>query len=205
MWDIWADDSIVPWKPKDGPKPITAPKRDLPTHAESFNPPEEYLLDEKEKQAYEEQDETERQLNFMPTKADALRKVPLYENLIREHFERCLDLYLCPRMLRKKTNLVDPNALLPELPSPGDLRPFPTKLGNEFKFHKSPIRSIAISPDGKYLASGDEQHNLVIWDIKSTRIMRKYKLVNEVIDNIEWCPNRYAVVAVSNDTDVYVI
>jgi hypothetical protein len=31
------------------PKPITAPKRDLPTHAESFNPAEEYLFDEQEK------------------------------------------------------------------------------------------------------------------------------------------------------------
>ena len=35
--------------------------------------------------------------------------------------------------------------------------------------------------------------------------MRKYKLLNEVIDNIEWCPNRYAAVAVTNDTSVYII
>lgn len=44
-WDIWADDSIVSWKPRRMPKAITAPKRDLPVHAESFNPPEEYLFD----------------------------------------------------------------------------------------------------------------------------------------------------------------
>lgn len=48
VWDIWQDDTIVPWKPKDAPRAIPAPKRELPTHAESFNPPEEYLLDEKE-------------------------------------------------------------------------------------------------------------------------------------------------------------
>lgn len=30
VWDIWEDDSIVPWKPKDAPKKIEAPKRDLP-------------------------------------------------------------------------------------------------------------------------------------------------------------------------------
>ena len=28
------------------PKAITAPKRDLPQHAESFNPPEEFLFDD---------------------------------------------------------------------------------------------------------------------------------------------------------------
>lgn len=39
VWDIWEDDSIVPWKPKDAPKKIEAPKRDLPQHAESYNPP----------------------------------------------------------------------------------------------------------------------------------------------------------------------
>lgn len=45
-WDIWQDDSIVTWRPKKMPKPITAPKRDLPTHAESYNPADEYLYDE---------------------------------------------------------------------------------------------------------------------------------------------------------------
>lgn len=47
-WDIWEDDTIVPWKPRDAPKAIVAPKRDLPLHAESYNPPEEYLFDKEE-------------------------------------------------------------------------------------------------------------------------------------------------------------
>jgi len=42
------------------PKPITAPKRDLPGHNESFNPPEEYLFDEQELKDYEEAEEGER-------------------------------------------------------------------------------------------------------------------------------------------------
>ena len=45
VWDIWEDETIVPWRPKDAPKHIAAPKRDLPMHAESYNPPEEYLFD----------------------------------------------------------------------------------------------------------------------------------------------------------------
>ena len=46
VWDIWEDETIVPWRPKDAPRHIPAPKRELPMHAESYNPPEEYLFDE---------------------------------------------------------------------------------------------------------------------------------------------------------------
>lgn len=59
-WDIWQDESIVSWRPRRMPKPITAPKRDLPGHNESFNPPEEYLFDEQELKDYEEAEEGER-------------------------------------------------------------------------------------------------------------------------------------------------
>lgn len=50
IWDVWEDDTIVAWRPRKMPKPITAPKRELPTHAESVNPAEEYLFDEQEKE-----------------------------------------------------------------------------------------------------------------------------------------------------------
>ena len=199
-WDIWEDDSIVTWKPRKMPKPITAPKRDLPAHGESFNPPEEYLFDEKEKEEWHANDEEDRQTNYLPQKFEALRKVPLYENLIQEHFERCLDLYLCPRLLRKKVNVTDPTKLIPELPSPNDLKPFPTQVSFDFTFHKSPVRTIAISPNGLFLASGDEQHNLIIWCTRTTKILRKYELNHKVIDCIEWCPNvDYNMLAVTNE------
>lgn len=135
LWDIWEDDTIVPWKPKDAPKHIQAPKRDLPMHAESYNPPDEYLLDDQELKQLDELDDHEKPFNFVPQKIDSLRKVPLYENLVREHFERCLDLYMCPRMTKKKVNITDPNMLLPELPSPNDLKPFPTVQSIEYCFH----------------------------------------------------------------------
>lgn len=56
----------MPWRPKNAPKAIPAPKRDLPTHAESFNPPEEYLFDEEELKEFNEMDEIDRPLNFIP-------------------------------------------------------------------------------------------------------------------------------------------
>ena len=109
-------------------------------------------------------------------------------------------------MMKKKVNITDPNMLIPELPSPNDLKPFPTTLSIDFNFHKTCVRSISISPCGKYLASGDEDHNLVIWQITAARIIRKYKLQYPVIDCIEWCPSpTNCLLSASNDELVYII
>jgi hypothetical protein len=51
--------------------------------------------------------------------------VPAYAKFVQERFERCLDLYLCPRARKKRLN-VDPDSLLPKLPKPKDPMPFPT-------------------------------------------------------------------------------
>ena len=113
---------------------------------------------------------------------------------------------MCPRMMKKKMNVADPSVLIPELPSPNDLRPFPTQVGMDFKFHKSCVRSISITTCGNFLASGDEDHNLVIWHLSTGKILRKYKLQNKVIDCIEWCPSKTnCLIAVANEECVYVI
>jgi ribosome biogenesis protein ERB1 len=39
----------------------------------------------------------EDQPSFVPQAFSCLRHVPLYDKFIKERFERCLDLYLCPR------------------------------------------------------------------------------------------------------------
>lgn len=61
-------------------KHISAPKRHLPGHAESYNPPSEYLFDERElKQWHKQKDSAwKRKLHFVPQKYDSLRKVPAY-------------------------------------------------------------------------------------------------------------------------------
>lgn len=206
IWDIWEDDSVVTWRPRKMPKAIAAPKRDLPVHGESYNPPEEYLLDENEKEEWEKKDPEDRPMNYLPKRFEALRKVPLYQDLIREHFERCLDLYLCPRVLKKKVNITDPSQLIPDLPQPSDLKPFPTSLSIDFNFHKTCVRSISVSPCGDFLASGDEEGNVVVWHVPTTRILRTYKLQNQIIDCVEWCPNKdKCVLAVVNEENVCLI
>ena len=132
--------------------------------------------------------------------------MPMYTELIREHFERCLDLYLCPRLLRKKVNLTDASKLIPELPSPNDLKPFPVQVSIEFNFHSTTVRSIAVSPNGLYLASADEDHNLVIWNTRSGKIVRQYRLAKRIVDNVEWCPSMdRCLLAVANEDSVHLI
>jgi len=124
--------------------------------------------------------------NFEPQVFDALRKVPLYQNLIKETFERCLDLYLCPWVLKKKVN-VAASALIPDIPNASDLKPFPSQISIEYRGHQAQVRSLSVSPCGKYLATGDIKGNLFIWDVLTSRIVKRYKF--NTIDSVQWNPN----------------
>lgn len=137
--------------------PVNAPKRDLPGHAESYNPPPEYLFDEKEQKEWLKlKDEPhKRKLHFMPQKFKSLREVPAYPRFLRERFLRCLDLYLCPRAKRLKLN-IDAEYLIPKLPSPKDLQPFPTVESMIYKGHTDLIRSVSVEPKGEYIVSGSD-------------------------------------------------
>ena len=70
-------------------------------------------------------------------------QVPLYSEFIKERFERCLDLYLAPRARRMRLHVASPEALLPQLPKPRDLQPFPTTLLLKFLGHVGKVRSPA--------------------------------------------------------------
>lgn len=52
--------------------------------------------------AWEQQEPAERKLNFVPQRFGCLRAVPAYTRFIHERFERCLDLYLCPRQRKMR-------------------------------------------------------------------------------------------------------
>jgi ribosome biogenesis protein ERB1 len=112
------------WVSYAGLSYIPPPKPKLPGHNESYNPAAEYVPTEEERAAYDMMDPTDKP-DFIPQSFDAMRKVPAYAKYVQERFERCLDLYLCPRARKKRLN-VDPESLLPKLPKPRDLQPFPT-------------------------------------------------------------------------------
>lgn len=205
VWDIWKNESVVAYRNSRLPKQIEAPKRDLPSHAESYNPSKEYLLTKEEQAEQNDLDPEDKLYNFEPKAFDCLRRVPLYQNLIKENFERLLDLYICPRVQKKKINIAA-SSLIPDMPNPSELKPFPSKIAVEYKGHDdSKVRSLSVSPCGRYLASGDEAGNLFLWDAQTGRIRHKYKFEG-VIDCVRFNPNpNVCVLAVVNMNHTYIL
>jgi ribosome biogenesis protein ERB1 len=92
------------------------------------------------------------------------------------------------------------------MPNPSDLKPFPSKISIEYKGHnESKIRSISVSPCGKYLASGDEAGNLILWDVQTGRIRQRYTFEG-IIDCVRFNPNKNVLVlAVVTLKRVYIL
>ena len=204
LWDIWEDESL-PMRDKQLPKNITAQKGELPLHSESYNPPAEYLLDENELKEWEKADESERRINYVPQKYSALRRVMPYDRFVNDVFERCVELYLCPRLIRKKIR-VDPGSLIPKLPDPKELKPFPTFEALRYIGHKAKLTSISVDPSGSYLASGDESGVLIIWNVYTGRLIREYKFEQSVQD-VQWNKNKdiQLLAATTEDDNVVLI
>ncbi|MCJ1357849.1 MAG: Ribosome biogenesis protein erb1 [Icmadophila ericetorum] len=189
-YDIWADEAPRP----DHIMNIPAPKLPPPGYDESYHPPPEYLPDPAEKQAWEEADDEDKEKEYLPADHSALRKVPGYDRFLKEKFERCLDLYLAPRVRRKKLN-IDPESLLPKLPSPEDLRPFPTTCATVFRGHEGRIRSLAIDPSGTWLASGGDDGTVRLWELLTGRQVWSVKLgSDEAVNVVRWRPGKDAAV-----------
>lgn len=140
---------------------VTAPKRDLPGHAESYNPPPEYLFDDLEMKEWRKlaTQPHKRKLHFLPQKYNSLREVPAYPRYLRERFLRCLDLYLCPRARRMRLT-IEPEYLIPKLPSPRDLQPFPTVETLVYSGHTDMIRTISVDPKGQFIVTGSDDTSI---------------------------------------------
>ncbi|KIZ07232.1 block of proliferation 1 [Monoraphidium neglectum] len=111
----------------------------------------------------------------------------MYSDFIKEQFERCLDLYLCPRV-RKKRLHVNPQSLVPKLPKPQDLQPFPTRLAIRFSGHVGKVRCLAPHPGGQWLATGGQDGSLRLWEVTTGRCTRTWQLGGPVA-SLAWCPN----------------
>jgi ribosome biogenesis protein ERB1 len=161
FYNLWDDNKDE--QRSDHPMHVPAPKMRLPVTQESYNPPEEYLFTPEEQARWDALDPEDRRPKYIPQKFSSLRSVPAYENFVRERFERCLDLYLCPRV-RKTRIHVDPESLIPKLPSPKDLKPFPTTETITYKGHSGRIRCFNMDPTGQWVISGAPHTHLYILD-----------------------------------------
>lgn len=186
---------------------IPAPKLKLPGHEESYNPPKEYLPSEEERNAaLLEAESAGARPPVFPTLFESLRKVPAYADFIRERFERCLDLYLCPRSRVKRLNIDDPESLVPKLPKPKDLQPFPSAAAIRYLGHVGPVRSICTDLSGKFLASAGADGTVRLWEVQTGRWMRTWQVSTEGIACVTWCPNPLlSMLAVASGPRVYLI
>lgn len=111
-----------------------------------------------------------------------------YDKAIRERFERCSDLYLCPRKMAVR--LPDTAAeLLPELPDPEELRPFPTAEAIRFVGHTGRVRAVDVSPTGAILASGSSDGELKLWETQTGWCIKTYKLSEYSNGGAVWSVN----------------
>ena len=199
-YDIWADEQPRP----DHAMHMPAPKLPPPGFDESYHPPAEYLPDKNEKEAWQKADEEDREKDYLPADHSALRKVPGYDRFVKEKFERCLDLYLAPRVRRTKLN-IDPESLLPKLPNPDELRPFPTHEAARFHGHKGRVRSLAIDPSGQYLATGGDDGTAKVWTLQPPREIWSAQLVSDsAVNVVRWRPSKDApVLAACAGDEIY--
>jgi ribosome biogenesis protein ERB1 len=185
IWDDTEDEVLA--ESKRHRFHLPAPKSALPGHAESYNPPDEYLMTKEEIEAMEAGPDEDRK--FIPKKHTCLRHVAGYDNFVKERFERCLDLYLCPRKLKRRLN-IDPETLVPRLPKPKELRPFPNMLCMQYLGHSKGVRSIAVSPDGQFLVSGSDDCTVRLWEVDTSLCRYSWKLSDPVV-SVSWNPNGY--------------
>ncbi|RDW75054.1 ribosome biogenesis protein ERB1 [Coleophoma cylindrospora] len=201
-YDLWQDE-----QPRaDHVMNIPAPKMAPPGYDMSYNPPPEYLPTKAEKQAWDSTDPEEREKEYLPTGFDALRKVPAYDTFIKERFERSLDLYLAPRVRKNRLN-IDPASLLPKLPRPEELKPFPTVCSILFRGHEGRIRSAAIDPSGLWLATGGDDGTVRLWDTSNGRQIWSVKIGDEeAVNVVRWRPGRDAVIlSAAAGEDIFLI
>lgn len=169
---------------------MPAPQLPPPQTIESYNPPEEYLFDDDEKKEWDEAEKEDRKTGFVPQKYAALRNVPGYKELVQERFERCLDLYLAPRTRKVKLN-IDPESLVPKLPHPRELRPFPIACAVQYRHPASSrVRTVSIDPKGEWVASGSEDGLVRVWDLGNGREVWRWNLKAGAVQAVEWSPNR---------------
>ncbi|KAI4708386.1 Ribosome biogenesis protein erb1 [Alternaria sp. Ai002NY15] len=200
-FDVWADEKPRP----DNTMHIPAPKLPPPGYEASYHPPPEYLPDKVEEQKWLEQDDEERETDFLPKNYDALRKVPGYETFVKERFERSLDLYLAPRIRRNRLN-IDPESLLPKLPNPEELKPFPTTCAAIYRGQEGRVRCVSVDPNGIFVASGGDDGYVRVWELLTGRQVWNAKLSDEAVDAVQWRPTKEtSVVAAACGENVYLI
>lgn len=187
FYDLWEKEMDV-----NRPSPyLPPPRRRMPGHELSYNPPEEYLPTEEDLEKWKKDPESAPKGPFSK-QYNSMRTVPQYDKAVVDAFDRCLDLYMCPREARprpeKSKRIHSLQELLPKLPHPTELKPFPSHSVVSFTGHTAAITSISVHPTGEWLASAALDHTLRIWEVETGRCCRQIRFTGDV-RMLQWNPN----------------
>lgn len=104
------------------------------------------------------------------------------EQMLQERFSRCLDLYMCPRGIRHKMVVEDATELLPTLPDPSALKPFPSTMSMDFAREDAigtPVTSLSVdASSGQWLASA-QGSRVFLWEIASGQCLHQWTFQEE--------------------------
>lgn len=96
-------------------------------------------------------------------------------------------------------------ALLPNLPKPSELKPFPSLLVVRYQGHSAPIHSLSPSPDGQWLATASADATLRVWEVATGRCMAVVNLP-EAAHSVAWNPEpTRPLLAVAAGSDVLLL
>jgi ribosome biogenesis protein ERB1 len=99
----------------------------------------------------------------------------------------------------------DPEALVPKLPKPKDLQPFPSVLALRFLGHKGAVRSLSTDPSGQWLLSGGEDGAVKLWEVRTGRCCTTWHY-EDAITCVAWCPDaNVSLAAIATGTKVVVL
>ncbi|KAK9725457.1 hypothetical protein RND81_05G145000 [Saponaria officinalis] len=202
LYDLW-DDNSASFEKTRGLSFIPPPKQKLPGHEESYNPSLEYIPTQEEIDSYELMYEEDRP-KLIPRRYDSLRSIPAYNKALVERMERCLDLYMCPRVRKKRLN-IDPESLKKkDLPKAKDLKPYPSVCYIEYKGHNGAVVSISPEASGQWIASGSSDGTVRVWEVATGRCIRTWEF-DHAIQHVAWNPSpQLQILAVSVGPNVYI-
>ena len=91
---------------------------------------------------------------------------------------------------------VDPEDLIPHMPRPRDLQPFPTTQSLVFRGHTAAVRCISVSPSGQWLVSGADDGTVRFWEVNTGRCLKTITLCKGQLTDVcpcELCSRKYTI------------
>ena len=126
-------------------------------------------------------------------------------------FKYSLRVKLADKLPKKPSEPVEPPqpvtptpTIVPQVPKLESISPNDFRLLRTLTGHSDYVYSVAISPDGKYLASGADDGTVIIWDAKSGQRLQTFKGHSYCVNSVCWSTDGKYLASGSNDGTVII-